>query len=85
MQHLLITIADSANLASLKTSLMKMEGIKSVEVQPPLSSEDWARPGRPATDEEIRLSADEAEQSTYFLFVDEARTRTHERFNSKWK
>lgn len=77
------TIADSNPLQALK----EVKGVLLVEerMPSPLTSRDWVRPGRPATDEEIEQSAKEAEQSTFHLPIEEARALTHERFKTKWK
>ncbi len=76
------TIADS----NPQQALQAIKGVLQVEEKKILlTSKDWVRPGRPASEEEIEQSAIEAEQSKFSLPINEAKALVHDRFKAKWK
>jgi hypothetical protein len=87
MRTYTITIDETQFVSEPEVVFRAIKGVTSIEPQEnkPLSPSDWVRPGRPATDEEILISAQEAEASTFTIGIEEARKRTHALFNSQWK
>jgi hypothetical protein len=78
MQHLLVTLTDSANINSLKSSLLKIEGIKRVDA---LGKEydDWKNrlhlPGPPLSENQLEELADDMEHETTFFTIEEAKEK----------
>jgi hypothetical protein len=79
MQHLLVTLADSANLSSLQSSLLKMEGIERVEALDSDRQADWKGrlhlPGPPLNEAQLEELAEDMNNETTFFTIEEARKK----------
>jgi hypothetical protein len=82
MKTIVLTIDESAIAPNLEASLRTMQGIKDVRMfgAIPLTSAQWSRPGPPATEEQIELSAIEAEASVNFFTLDELRAELNAQY-----
>jgi hypothetical protein len=65
MKTFLVTIDETESSISPEIALMSIKGVKSVDSQTssPISLEEWLRPGRSATDEELEDRLNSALQS----------------------
>ncbi|MDX2191652.1 MAG: hypothetical protein SFY32_17500 [Bacteroidota bacterium] len=91
MQHLLVSVSDSANLAAIKLSLLKTKGIERVDTIEEKSTEaaadDWKNrlhlPGPPLTDAQLEELAEDMEKETVFYTMEEAKI-IGEKLIDKW-
>lgn len=78
MQHLLISISDSANLNSVKASLLQMREVEKVESVTTTShwKDSLHLPGPPLSDSQLEELANDMENETQFFTLDEAKAIT---------
>lgn len=78
MQHLLVTLTDSANIKSLQSSILKMEGIKRVDALA-VEPNDWKTklhlPGSPLNESQLEELADAMENESTFFTIEEAKEK----------
>lgn len=79
MQHLLVTLKDSASLRSLKSTLSKMSGIERVEALTPKrgidSKKKLHKPIRPLSKAQLETLANKMNKETTFFTLEEAREK----------
>ncbi|MCD4736237.1 MAG: hypothetical protein K8R53_09355 [Bacteroidales bacterium] len=88
MKTLIVKTDNLANATLLAKFLKSLQYVKSVVLEPdskdkPLEAQDWAKPGRPATDKEIIEKLYRAENSRELSF-EEAKEYTYKMIE-KWQ
>ena len=86
MRSYIVTIDEKKMNGDPALALLNLKGVKDVflttnvkKTTKPLSDDEWINPnGRPTTDEEIELLAQQMEAETDFMPIEEARTKIHE-------
>jgi hypothetical protein len=91
MRSYIVTIDEKKINGDPALALLNLKGVKDVflttnvkKATKPLSDDEWINPnGRPATDEEIELLAQQMEAETDFIPIEEARKLGHQLID-KW-
>ncbi len=89
MQHLLVTLADSANLSSFKSSLLAMKEVEGVEFVSTEHEPNWKsrlhRPGPPLTDAQREQFVDDMDnEPDDGISMEKMTAKLNEHFQSKW-
>lgn len=93
MQHLLVSVSDSANLAAIKASLLKTKGIERVQniasETKPVEDKSWkdrlSLPGPPLTDAQWEELAEDMDNETVFYTMEESKIITEKLIDDWYK
>lgn len=90
MEHIIISVDNQLHAQLLMRLMENLSFVKSVRQEKRveyLTAADWVRPGRPATNEELKNMLDECEaevKAGKVLTLEEAKTLTKQKFG-RWK